>query len=89
MAALGSAALPSLHEVIIMRKVVLAFLLFPSLAFAQQAATPSEQALQATVLDQVQALVAAHTQAASLRAQVADLQKQLVDAQTPKDASKK
>lgn len=69
------------------RLYAIALLLLPSLAFAQQP-TPTEQALQATVLDQVQALVNAHTAEASLRAQVADLQKQIADAKAPKETPK-
>lgn len=62
-----------------MRYVGLALLMVPLAAYGQQQPMPppETQALQATVMDQVQALIKAHAQEAMLAAQVNELQRQL------------
>jgi len=48
-----------------------------------QAPTPTERALQATVTDQLNALVAAHAQMAAAQDKIADLQKKLDEMKKP------
>ena len=67
-----------------MKGIILTFIfLLPLNAFAQQSPTAEVRGLQLTITDQLNALVAAHAQAAAALDRVAELEKQLDEAKKP------
>lgn len=69
-----------------MRRLAYLAVILPMAVLAQPAQTPEQQGLQSTLIDQMRALVAAHTSEAALQAQVNELQRQLAEARGAKPA---